>query len=440
MLISRFSRLVSPAVPETVYKRTRSFSSKPKSIQDAVKDIYKGLAIDPRLKVSDADSIVGNRESVSVPDGLRPGTSTRVDWNNLGFKDQSTRAISVWETMVDHENGARGNWQAAGIDPNGLVWYQGFRLNPAAQLLHYGQAWFEGAKVQVDQNGSIYFFRLQENAKRAQQSSQRLLMPDFPITDFMQMVAHTVKANFDYVPRHLQGVSADQQPFLYIRPFMMGVGAQMGVGSSNQFAMCCKVIPMGAYFGPGKPSVSLLASKDFARAAESAGGTGSVKYAGNYSGSMLAGKVAKRLGHAEHIYVRQDGNVDEAGAANVGAITRDGKVLLVDSPSILPSTTRGTLEALIPGYLGMDVDRRPASIEELLACRSVFLMGTAAGVLPVDKIEYEGRNYAFDPDIKALKDLYNQARNGEIEVPSGWRIEMDDLLSPDFRYIKTGEA
>ena len=76
--------------------------------------------------------------------------------------------------------------------------------------------------------------------------------------------------------------------------------------------------------------------------------------------------------------------------------------------------------------MSWETQERPAHIEELLQAKQVFTMGTAVGIIPVQKIYYQGQDYQFDTDLKTLQMVYNQARDGEVALPSGWRLHIDD--------------
>src|ERR1035441_8327772 len=53
-------------------------------------------------------------------------------------------------------------------------------LHPAAVVLHYGQAIFEGLKAFKQQDGRVALFRPLMNARRLNTSAKRLAMPTLP--------------------------------------------------------------------------------------------------------------------------------------------------------------------------------------------------------------------------------------------------------------------
>src|SRR5688572_17547312 len=70
---------------------------------------------------------------------------------------------------VDH------GWSGMELAPYGKL-----PLDPAASVLHYGQAIFEGLKAFSTQDGRIALFRPERHAKRFQQSAERTCMELVP--------------------------------------------------------------------------------------------------------------------------------------------------------------------------------------------------------------------------------------------------------------------
>src|SRR3989337_2482207 len=74
-------------------------------------------------------------------------------------------------------------WHDARVTPYGPL-----SLDPATAVLHYAQEIFEGMKAYRHEDGSIWTFRADENAKRLQRSSRRLALPELEVEDFLQAV------------------------------------------------------------------------------------------------------------------------------------------------------------------------------------------------------------------------------------------------------------
>ncbi|HLP30218.1 MAG TPA: hypothetical protein VK150_02575, partial [Geothrix sp.] len=64
--------------------------------------------------------------------------------------------------------------------------YGPIEMDPAASVLHYGQAIFEGFKAYKQKDGSIASFRPEANARRFNTSAARLAMPELPEALFLE--------------------------------------------------------------------------------------------------------------------------------------------------------------------------------------------------------------------------------------------------------------
>ena len=62
-------------------------------------------------------------------------------------------------------------------DINHFIPKDDFKMNPATNILHYGQGIFEGVKAYKNEEGKITTFRIDENIKRMNRSAERLCMP-----------------------------------------------------------------------------------------------------------------------------------------------------------------------------------------------------------------------------------------------------------------------
>jgi branched-chain amino acid aminotransferase len=123
--------------------------------------------------------------------------------------------------------------------------------------------------------------------------------------------------------------------------------------------------------------------------------------------------------------------VEETGGANFIFITKDGTMVTPKSDSILPSITRRSLMVVAEKYLGMKVEHRPVSFDEVPEFAECGLCGTAAVISPVGKINDHGREICFPsgmeemgPVTKKLYDTLTGIQMGRIEAPEGWIVEI----------------
>ena len=117
------------------------------------------------------------------------------DESKLGFGKIFT------DHMFVMEYDAGQGWHDARIVP-----YAPFQMDPACVVLHYAQEIFEGMKAYRTADGKIQLFRPDCNAKRYQDSSERLCIPPLPVEDFIQAVKALVEVEKDWVP-HSEGAS-----------------------------------------------------------------------------------------------------------------------------------------------------------------------------------------------------------------------------------------
>ena len=331
-----------------------------------------------------------------------------VDWSNLGFGYVQTDQRYV----SNYKNGA---W-----DDGCLTDQADITMSECACVLQYAQTCFEGLKAYTTADGKIVCFRPDLNAARMADSCRRMKMPVFPEDRFLDAVVQTVRANAAWVPPYGSGAS------LYLRPFMFGSDAVIGVKPANEFQFRVFATPVGPYFKGGVKPLTLRIS-DFDRAAPR--GTGHIKAGLNYAMSLYAIVDAHEQGYDENVYLDSGTrtHIEETGGANIIFITKDGKLVTPKSDPILPSITRRSLLTVAKDYLGLEVEERPVALEELSEFAECGLCGTAAVISPVGKIVDHGREIAFPsgmdgmgPVIQKLYDTLRGIQMGTIEAPDGW--------------------
>ena len=77
-------------------------------------------------------------------------------------------------------------------------------------------------------------FRPDLNADRMENTAKRLEMPAFPKERFVEAVTQVVAANASFVPPYGSGAS------LYVRPFLFGTDAVLGVKPSKIGRASCR--------------------------------------------------------------------------------------------------------------------------------------------------------------------------------------------------------
>lgn len=329
------------------------------------------------------------------------------NYKELGFKVRETNGnyISYYKD---------GKWDDGHIQKGNTITISAF-----STALHYGQQAFEGLKAYRRKDGRINLFRIDENAKRLERSCDKILMPRVPREKFINAVLQVVEINKDLIPPYGTGAS------LYIRPYVIGVGDNLGVRPAPEYIFGVLCSPVGNYFKGGLSPVSFVVT-DRDRAAPN--GTGDVKVGGNYAASLLPHEKAKKEGYADCIYLDPltHTKIDEVGAANFFAITKDDKFITPGSNSILPSITKKSLMYIAEHFLNMEVEIRDANINQLDEFKEAGACGTAAVITPIGRIDYHGEQHVFysesevGPVTKKLYDTLVGLYYGDIEGPEGW--------------------
>jgi branched-chain amino acid aminotransferase len=292
-------------------------------------------------------------------------------------------------------------------------------ISAMSTSLHYGQECFEGLKAYRRADGRVQLFRVGDSAVRFQTSCERLMMPLIPTDVFIEAVKKVVRANEKFVPPYGKGES------LYIRPFMIGVGDNLGLRPAPEYIFCIIVSPVGSYFDSQSKPVDLYVS-EYDRAAPS--GTGHVKVGGNYGASLYAQWNAKKNGYADCIFLdpATHKKIEEVGAANFFGITKDNQYITPKSPSILNSITNRSLKYIAKHMLGLEVVEGDIYIDKLDCILEAGACGTAALITPIGSLTHMGEKHIFPyhmesgPYTKRLYETLLGILYGDIEDPQGW--------------------
>ncbi len=309
-------------------------------------------------------------------------------------------------------------WHDARVTP-----YAPLSLDPATAVLHYAQEIFEGLKAYRHEDGSVWTFRPEENAARMTRSSRRLALPVLPVEDFVASVDALVRVDERWVPEQAGEKS------LYLRPFMFGSEAFLGVRPARHVTYLVIASPAGAYFANGVQPVSIWLSEEYTRAGR--GGMGAAKTGGNYASSLVAQQEATEQGCDQVVFLdsAEGRYVEELGGMNLYFVQDDGTVVTPEtSGTILEGITRSSIIELC-GKLGHAVEERPVSIDEWRQgvgsgrITEVFACGTAAVVTPVGRLRWGGGEVGDDttgPVTGEVRTALVDLQYGRAEDTFGW--------------------
>lgn len=299
------------------------------------------------------------------------------DFTKLGFGKYFTDHMLVMEY-----DAAKGGWSEPEIVP-----YDDFKMDPACCSLHYGQGIFEGLKAYKNARGEITMFRPRDNFIRMNRSAERLCMAKVDVDVVLDALSELVKLEEEWIPT-APGTA------LYIRPFMFGSEAFLGVHPSKKFIFTIILSPVGSYYENGLEPTKLIVETELTRASK--GGTGEAKCMGNYACSLLAGERAKEKGFDQVLWLdgAEKKYVEEVGAMNMFFVI-DGTVVtpMLDG-SILRGITRDSALQVLRKH-GYKVEERHVPIDEVVEAYKngkldeAFGTGTAAVISPVGTIAYK---------------------------------------------------
>ncbi|MGN0447517.1 MAG: branched-chain amino acid aminotransferase [Acutalibacteraceae bacterium] len=322
--------------------------------------------------------------------------------------------------IMDYTEGK--GWHDARVVP-----YENLSIAPSAMVFHYGQEMFEGLKAYRGADDTIYLFRPDMNAKRANASNERLCIPEIPEDMFVEAVKAVVDVDRDWVP-------SDEGTSLYIRPFVIATDEFLGVAPSKTYMFIVILSPSGAYYESGLAPVGIWIEDEYVRAVK--GGMGFAKTGGNYAASLIAQVKAHDSGYSQVLWL--DGvdrkYIEEVGAMNI-MFKINGKVVTPAlNGSILPGITRNSILHVCREW-GYEVEERRISVDELVAAakdgslEEVWGTGTAAVVSPVGKLRYMDDVMTIgEGGIGELtQKLYDELTGiqwGKRNDPYGWRVEV----------------
>ena len=313
---------------------------------------------------------------ISITKTTHPGTLLPSD--QLGF------GIHYTDHMFIMDYSDEKGW----YDPR-IVPFQNISLSPAACVFHYGAEVFEGLKAYRRPDGEVQLFRPWDNMERMKNSAIRLGLPVVPPEDALEAVKALVKVDERWVP-------SDPGTSLYIRPFLYGTDAKLGLHGVHTAQFIIILSPVGSYFDNGMEPVKIIVETEDVRAVR--GGTGEAKCGGNYGASNRAGERAFANGYSQVLWL--DGvehkYVEEGGGMNV-VFKINGRIITpMLTGSILPGVTRRSCLQLFEDW-GMPVEERLISVDELFEAAAngtleeAMCVGTAAVICPIGELTYGGK-------------------------------------------------
>jgi branched-chain amino acid aminotransferase len=254
---------------------------------------------------------------------------------------------------------------------NKFIPFTDAKVSIATHALHYGTGALGGLRGIPDPNNpsQILLFRLDRHCQRLS-TSARFLHYDLPA----QKIQETI---IDFVKKNQPSTSFYIRPFVYTAD--LGIAPRLHSIDKDFFVYG---IELGEYSSPD--GVTCRFSSWYRQTDVSFPLRG--KISGAYITSSLAKTEAIESGFDESILMNSQGKVSEASGMNI-FIVRNGQIFTPGfEQDILEGITRDSI-ITIARDMGLQVTERPIDKSELLIADEVFLCGTAAKVVPVNRIE-----------------------------------------------------
>ena len=293
-----------------------------------------------------------------------------------------------------------------------LIWHNGefvawedAKVHVLTHALHYGTGVFEGIRAYDTERGPA-IFRHEDHLRRLEDSAKLYYM-ELPFTR-----EQIREATHELVARN--GLRA-----CYIRPLVYRGHGPMGLDpEDNPVEVSVAAWEWGVYLGDDAARNGIRAKVSSWRRISPQSLVPHSKASGQYLNSVLAKIESKRGGYEEAILLDDKGHVCEGSGENV-FLVKDGRIATPpQTASILDGISRKSIIE-IAADLGHEVVERDIARAELTLADEVFLVGTAAELVPVREID----DIAIGPPgeiTRALQSAYIDALHGRSERYAKW--------------------
>ena len=247
------------------------------------------------------------------------------------------------------------------------------KVHILTHTLHYGNGVFEGTRAYQTENG-LAIFRLQDHTKRLLNSA-KIVKIDVPFSQ-----EELEKAQIELLRKN------EFKGNVYIRPIVFLGYGKMGlyhIGAPVHVAIAAW--EWGAYLGEEglEKGIRVKVSSITRNSVKST--FGKAKAVANYLNSQMAKFEALEAGYEEALMLDDEGFVAE-GSGECFFIVRDGVLITPPNDNSLESITQATVIELAKD-LGIKVERRRITRDEVYIADEAFFTGTAAEVTPIREVD-----------------------------------------------------
>jgi len=248
------------------------------------------------------------------------------------------------------------------------------KVHVLTHTLHYGNGAIEGTKAYKTVDGRCAIFKLQEHTQRLLNSSKMTLMN----------VPYTAEELNDAQVKLLQ----ENELFegAYIRPLVyLGYGVMGLYHKDAPVHVSVSAWEWGAYLGEEGLKKGVRVKIASMTRTPNTSGMGKAKAVANYLNSQMAKYEAVEAGYDEALLRDDQGYIAEASGAAFFMV-RDGVLISPPSDNSLESITQKTIIDLAKD-MGIEVERKRITREEVYIADEAFFTGTAAEVTPIREVD-----------------------------------------------------
>ncbi len=247
------------------------------------------------------------------------------------------------------------------------------KVHILTHTLHYGNGVFEGTRAYMTDNG-LAIFRLREHTKRLLNSAKIVKL------DVKYSLEELEKAQLELLRKNNFSSNVYLRPLIYIGYGKMGL---YHIGAPINTAIAAW--EWGAYLGDEGLEKGIRVKTSSLTRNPVTSTFGKAKASANYLNSQMAKFEAMEAGYEEALLLDSEGFVAE-GSGECFFLVRGGKLITPPNDNSLESITQATVLELAKD-LGIEVERRRITRDEVYIADEAFFTGTAAEITPIRELD-----------------------------------------------------
>jgi len=294
-----------------------------------------------------------------------------------------------------------------------LMPWEKANVHVSSHALHYGSGVFEGIRCYATDRGPAVF-RLEDHIHRL----------------FASALAHGIE--IPYTPNELgaavcQTIAANELDSCYVRPIVFFGSATLSLNPrSCPIEVAVLAWPWPSMHGEHAFQRGIRATVSPWRKFSSQMMPTTAKACGQYVNSVLAVRDAMSRGYDEALLLDAAGGVAEGAGENL-FVVRDGAIATNDDRHpILMGITRDAV-ITIARELGLSVETRPLTVDEVLTADEAFFTGTAAEVTAIAEIDGTSIGNGRPGKVtRQIQQAFFEATSGRAYRERRWLHYVDD--------------